>query len=526
MSARPLAPRILLLVLVAATLIAAAVAVEFRSQRTAREALGQLAELWLPTSRGLDNLSGALRTLAEAVAQEPVGSEALQGIGGRVPAARDVEAQLLQLHGRLRATEPLARDRRAYAQLLSTVDALRSQSVDVRLRMDALGRDEARVAAQLDDLSREVWVMQRRVDELRQVVAEREAGALSSPRPGYERPLSLGLLLLGLALWGLALRWAVLALRRARELHRLAEALPASREALGAVAQEPDELGMLAGALVRLVDTREERDRVLRRQHEELERAYRERLTAQRALVATERLAAIGEMSSRITHEIRNPLASMSLNVDMLREELAATPGTDPEVLEMIGAVDRELQRLNHLAEGYLRASRPATSNAVVLPPAEVVEDVLRQLQPTLEQQQVRWSVDAERDGRILADPDELRQILLNLVQNALEALARTEAQERRLALRVVADEQSVTCLVDDSGPGIDDAMRSRLFEPFASSRQDGTGLGLAICRQLVLAQGGEMEAIAKGPLGGARFRIRWPRTQTTLPSPLEESAS
>lgn len=513
--ARPLAKKISLLALAALLLLSLSYGLELRMGRARATQRLELAELWSPAGRALLEMSINMDSIAAAMVDQELDASKSAALSEN---ARDLDAMLLRLHGLIERRSGL-NGSAAIDQLSATVDALRAQNVDLRLALNALVSDDSLTASTQALLSRELWVMQRRVSELRQLVSQREHVVLLGGGGRRGQSLILAVDITALILIGWALFLAVAALNRAKRLNLLASDLPESRATLDGMASRGDELGAVATSLGKLVDTMAERDRVLRRQHDELERAYRERITAQRALVEAERLAAIGEMSSRITHEIRNPLASISLNVDMLREELELLDKIDPELLELVGAIEREIQRLTNLAEGYLRASRPSRGLPRVLNLAAALDDLIRQYRPRLDQQGASISALLDEDAQIYVDTDELRQILLNLLQNALEAVAHPGERERKIEIRAHSEGDKVVCVFDDDGPGIDPDMMEQLFEPFASSRRGGTGLGLAISRQLVLAQGGELEAMARGPLGGARFRISWPQPSASAVS-------
>lgn len=229
---------------------------------------------------------------------------------------------------------------------------------------------------------------------------------------------------------------------------------------------------------------------------------------AQALALSNERLAAIGKMAAHVTHEIRNPLSAMSLNVEMLDEEIAQSP-TLPraEVKNLLAAIQREVQRLEHLSEEYLRVARlpQPRMEAEDLSAAvrEVVEFARREIESS------GCVVALRVCGSIppaLFDEAQIRQALLNLLRNAREAMPGGGA----IDVCVAAEGMSVAIDVDDRGGGIPEEIRDRVFDPFFSTKGEGTGLGLAITRHIVDAHGGSVTCVPRTG-GGTRFRLALP---------------
>jgi two-component system NtrC family sensor kinase len=244
----------------------------------------------------------------------------------------------------------------------------------------------------------------------------------------------------------------------------------------------------------------------------QLELAFEKMVTglssAQALALSNERLAAIGNMAAHVTHEIRNPLSAMGLNVEMLEEELANDAGAGrTEVRSLLAAIQREVQRLESLSEEYLRVAR--------LPqPRMEAEDVATAVRDTVafarrEIESVGCTIDlavAPELPPALFDDAQLRQALLNLLRNAREAMPSGGPIE----VSVAAEGMSVVVDVDDRGGGVPDAIRARVFDPFFSTKGEGTGLGLAITRHIVESHGGSITCRSREG-GGTRFRIALP---------------
>jgi two-component system sensor histidine kinase HydH len=206
-------------------------------------------------------------------------------------------------------------------------------------------------------------------------------------------------------------------------------------------------------------------------------------------------LAALGEMSAVLAHEIRNPLASLKGHAQLLAE--LADARTEGRVRRVID----EALRLERLTNHLLDFARSGTVQPVPTSPAEVLEVALRASAP--ERIEVdsgsapaTWSLDGAR----------LEQVLINLLDNALQV---TPA-DRKVTARVAAHDGELVFEVRDHGPGVPPDQRERIFEPFHTTKVHGTGLGLAVARRIVTLHGGSIE-IEDAPTGGAIFRVRLP---------------
>jgi signal transduction histidine kinase len=230
---------------------------------------------------------------------------------------------------------------------------------------------------------------------------------------------------------------------------------------------------------------------------------------AQSMALSNERLAAIGKMAAHVTHEIRNPLSSMGLNLELLDEELAESGR--PEARNLLGAVQREVERLEHLSEEYLRVARLPSPRMEADDVAAAVREIAEFARPEIER--AGCTLELRLDEAVppaLFDEAQLRQSLLNLLRNAREAMPNGGAVE----VHVGAEGMSVVIDVADRGGGIPDDIRARVFDPFFSTKGEGTGLGLAITRHIVEAHGGQVTCEAREG-GGTRFRIALPIAPT-----------
>ena len=221
----------------------------------------------------------------------------------------------------------------------------------------------------------------------------------------------------------------------------------------------------------------------------------------------SDRLAAIGELAASIAHEIRNPLASIRGSVEMLAGELDLA-GYQQQLLDL---VLKESARVNTIINDFLAYSRlrPPAPRAIFA--GEFRDELTLQIRQHIAAKggQVRVHCQIKPDNlRMVADPDQLTQMALNLAINACEAM--NYSGELRLFLNQCSDHKWCELVVQDNGPGIAEEIRADLFAPFKTTKTNGTGLGLPIVARIVNAHGGSVQA-ANGRGGGAVFRVRLP---------------
>ena len=240
------------------------------------------------------------------------------------------------------------------------------------------------------------------------------------------------------------------------------------------------------------------------RLYEDLRRSYAELADAQARLVQRERLAALGELAAQVAHEVRNPLGVVFNAVGELRRRL----GTDGETGYLLGVLSDEAERINRIVGDLIDFARPLDlSLQVGTLPATFEDAIASALRfPGI---RVERDLDANLD-EVAFDARLLRQALLNLFQNAVQAMhgagtVRVHAHVVHLEGRTWAE-----IAVEDSGPGVEASMRERIFEPFFTTKAAGIGLGLAVVKRIAEAHQGQISVTAGG-LGGACFRLRWP---------------
>ncbi|RMG11034.1 MAG: sensor histidine kinase, partial [Deltaproteobacteria bacterium] len=241
----------------------------------------------------------------------------------------------------------------------------------------------------------------------------------------------------------------------------------------------------------------------------------RELVQQERRADHAERLAEIGALTSAVAHEVRNPLGVLQIHLSRL-----ARQGADPETLAQMR---EQIRRAERFVEDLLRYGRPAALelrevrlDATIALAWSTARQGLGQAAPD----PVDFECDAPEQPCIEADQAQLLQTFVVLFENALLALR--ECEVRRVRVHAGARGEHMEIRVEDSGPGIPEPIRGRIFEPFVTGRKregprPGTGLGLAIARRIVERHGGEIRASRSETLGGARFDLVLPLRQQIL---------
>ena len=325
---------------------------------------------------------------------------------------------------------------------------------------------------------------------------------------------------IGLLFFGVMVVAAVLSLRWARAIFHPLERMQATMlcveggdlAARVGTVDSADEIGRLAQHLDELLATIDDNTRRLTHWNAELDTKVAERTqelqTAQQQLVQAEKLATVGQLTASIAHEVNNPIAVIQGNLDLLRELLGdkAAERVAPE----LKLIDAQIERMRLIVTRLLQFARPSEFAGYIEPvdPNRTLEDclVLAGHQITRAGVVVRRELHATRQPAI--NPQELQQVLVNLLVNALHAMPGGGTLKLGTADIGQGDQAGVHITVQDSGSGLAPDLLAQLFQPFVTRRKEGTGLGLWISRQIVERYGGELSA-ANAPGGGAAFTVR-----------------
>lgn len=238
----------------------------------------------------------------------------------------------------------------------------------------------------------------------------------------------------------------------------------------------------------------------------ELQRAYAELRQTFEQLLQADRLTSLGELSAGVVHEVRNPLASIRGAVEIMED---AIPLADAR-REFAGIAKLEVERLDRLVGEFLRFARPAKPAVTPTDINEIVRAVVALTEQRAVSQHVRMELQlATRLPIIGVDSEQIKQVLLNLTINALQAMSGSGT----LTLRTFEEADGIVFEVEDEGGGVDPALQARIFDPFFTTKEKGIGLGLSIAYKIAVQHGGTLNV--RNSKQGAVFRLVLPKSAT-----------
>ncbi len=217
-------------------------------------------------------------------------------------------------------------------------------------------------------------------------------------------------------------------------------------------------------------------------------------------------LAALGEMAATVAHEIRNPLGGIAGYAGMLERDLTAA---DPN-RRLVRRIIEGVGRLNRIVSSLLTYTRPLRLNIHPVNLVHLVEEATAFFEIDLERQRNDIEVVRNYDGDELIcrlDPEQLQQVILNLLQNATQAMPEGGA----LGIHVFAEDEHMVFCISDTGVGMDGEVRNKLFTPFFTTKEDGTGLGLVTSKKIIEAHNGRIRVDSE-PGKGTRFYVNLPQ--------------
>jgi PAS domain S-box-containing protein len=230
-----------------------------------------------------------------------------------------------------------------------------------------------------------------------------------------------------------------------------------------------------------------------------------ERTLMEQRIQRMQRFMGLGTLVAGLHHEIKNPLSALSLHVQLLEERMAGQ--MDEEVAENLGVLKAEVARIVGILEKFGDYASIERLNLSPTNVADAVRHTISVIRPKADQQQVQIDLrfSSATLPRIVADRARLEQVLLNLVINALDQMQ----SGGKLTIELTADERSLAIVVADTGPGIPENIRSRIFDPYFTTKRRGLGMGLALCEKVVREHGGQIDA--ESSAAGTQFRITLP---------------
>jgi two-component system sensor histidine kinase PilS (NtrC family) len=222
----------------------------------------------------------------------------------------------------------------------------------------------------------------------------------------------------------------------------------------------------------------------------------------QEQVVHAERLAALGRLAAGLAHEMRNPLGSISGSLEIIRDGA----NLDEDERRLIRINLTELERLADLVTQMLELARPRPPNHATVDVTQLTSDIVRALKTSSEAEELTFELNLPDSLTLRADPDQMRQLLWNLLRNAVQA----SPPGAVVRVRAKQKPSSVVFEIQDEGAGIPPDDIERVFEPFFSTKRGGIGMGLAICRQVVVGHRGDITVELVEPTG-TLFRVELP---------------
>ena len=285
-----------------------------------------------------------------------------------------------------------------------------------------------------------------------------------------------------------------------------------------------DELGILARSFnemgASLAKTRGELEELMNGLERQVEERTAALASAQRALVQTERLASLGQLSASIAHEINNPLAGILTFARLMIRTLEDGPvdaGTRAMCLKNLGLVQRETERCTVIVRNLLDFARARPPDRKRIDVRAPLEEALSLTQHKMQLQGIEIRRDMAASAIVEADFGQLRQAYVNIILNASDAMPKGGALT--FTTRVLASEKAVEVAIADTGTGIAPEHLSRVFDPFFTTKEKGTGLGLSVVYGIVQNHGGSMRAESR-PGQGTTMTIRLPVAGTEAAPP------
>ncbi len=294
---------------------------------------------------------------------------------------------------------------------------------------------------------------------------------------------------------------ALVARRFTQPIHRLiagVRAVSGGQLQTSIPATGNDELASLAGAFNEMASSLAHNQSELQAKNQQLQKANAELQQIQERLLRSERLVAVGQVAAGVSHEIDNPVGIILGYAELMLEDCVAD---DPRIADLQAIID-ECHRCKKITGGLLGLARVGAPQREPVDLRQLVLETVKSLQPQKLFRQI--SIHLPKDAKmpsVWADSDRIRQVLVNLLLNAAQALQ----EGGEIWIELSAEKQFLVIKIQDNGPGFVEADLEKIFEPFFTTKggSDGTGLGLSVCRKLVEEHGGEISATASSR-GGA----------------------
>lgn len=445
--------------------------------------LSMVGELFLPLSRQIVQIQVGSQNLAEEITQYYSDTELSRDRSTFSRMARELYPYAIQKKFML--AEQLVT--RFSPSNLEPIPQLNKTIADLRERFDSLtkAKDKQQFDQQFVVFKNQLQLLAKKIDEESEKVT---AEAQVEGKENLLTSVGLSLFLVFLGFFSIALAYRVL-----NPLPQLIHSLKKLTggdfdQNIKVKSSDKDEIGQLAREFNRMLSALKERDHKIKVQ--------------QRELLQSERLAAIGQLSAEVVHEIRNPLNSINLNIDWLETEIQ---DGNPEIKKTLKSVSREIERLTQITESYLVRARVKTQENNVTE----VNELLREIIQFERGDKCGIEIESElfeKEIYVKTDRSKIKQAFINILKNAKEAMPRGG----KIKVRTSVQNNINQVVFSDSGFGMSEEVSAKSFLPFFTTKNNGTGLGLALTKEIVEAAKGKI--LVNSKLGvGTTFIFEFP---------------
>ncbi|MGJ3242990.1 MAG: sensor histidine kinase [Opitutales bacterium] len=216
--------------------------------------------------------------------------------------------------------------------------------------------------------------------------------------------------------------------------------------------------------------------------------------TSTEARIESERIASVVNLAAGVAHELGNPINSLGIHLQLIQRKvsrLADSPDSE-KIRKSLEICQSELSRLDGIIEDFLQAVRPQPPDLIRLEPLQVVEEVVELLEGELTELNIELTVSVDKNPpSMLGDRNQIKQVLINLIQNAMEAIP--AEKKGRIHVRFQSNAESLFIQIRDNGVGISEADLAKVFQPYFTTKHEGHGLGMMIVQRIVRDHGGQI---------------------------------
>jgi two-component system, NtrC family, sensor histidine kinase HydH len=220
-----------------------------------------------------------------------------------------------------------------------------------------------------------------------------------------------------------------------------------------------------------------------------------------------EKMSAMGELAAGVAHEIRNPLNAIGMTVQRFEKDFEPSADRD-EYFTMVTMMKEEVARVNAIIAQFLRFARPPRLNRTDTSISEFIADTLAIVHGEAQSRRIALMVCGESEGTFPFDREQMKQVFLNIIQNAMQAIG----TDGTVTVEARRKDEHLCFSISDTGPGIAKETLSKIFDPYFSTKPDGTGIGMSIAQQIIAEHGGTID-VDSAPGRGTTFTLTIPRT-------------